>query len=97
MINLNIDSLYTNISQEEAIVLYLFLENVNITPKKCSFHTYSVLRFVLKNSVLKFDDLVYRQLCGVAMGVTLAQALVTIYTGEPEEDYIQTRRKKPLL
>ena len=52
---------------------------------------------VLMNSVLKSDDLVFTQLCGVALGKTLAQVLATNYIAELEGNYIQTRRKNPLL
>ena len=93
LITLDIESLYTNISHDEAIIS--FLRKFKHHPKKVFL--LDLLKFVLKNNVFKFDDLVFTQLRGVAMGTRLAPALATIYIGELEEDYIQSRLKKPLL
>ena len=43
--------------------------------------------------MFKFHNLVFTQLCGVAMGTRLAPALATIYIGDLEEDYIESREK----
>ena len=88
-ITLDIESLYTNISHEEVIIS--FLRKFKHHPKKVFF--LDLLKFVLKNNVFAFDDLVFMQLGEVAVGTRLAPALATIYIGELEEDYIQTRQK----
>lgn len=93
LITLDIESLYTNISHEEAILSFLRIFKHH--PKKVFL--LDLLKYVLKNNVFTFDDLTFTQLCGVAMGTRLAPALATIYIGDIEEAYIQTRDKKPLL
>ena len=93
LITLDIESLYTNISHEEAIIS--FLRKFKHHPRKVFL--LDLLKYVLKNNVFQFDNLIFTQLCGVAMGTRLAPALATIYIGDLEEDYIQTRQKKPFL
>ena len=56
-----------------------------------------LLKFVLKNNVFKFGDQVFAQLHGVAMGTKLAPALATIYIGDLEELFIESRTLKPDL
>ena len=55
------------------------------------------LKYVLKNNVFKFDNMIFTQTCGVAMGTRLAPALATIYLGDLEEAYMETKTKQPLL
>ena len=60
---------------EEPIVS--FLRKWKHHPKKLFF--LDLLKFVLRSNVVKLDDLVFTQLCGVAMGMRLAPALATAY------------------
>ena len=64
LVTLDIESLYTNISHEEAIICFI---------RKFKGHPLIVfmldlLKYVLKNSVFVFDNLIFAQLCGIAMG-----------------------------
>ena len=56
-----------------------------------------LLKYVLKNNVFQFDEYVFTQLCGIAMGAKLAPALATIYVGDTEEEFIGRNSKKPDL
>ena len=42
----------------------------------------------------KFDNDVFLQICGIAMGKKLAPALTTIYIGDLEETLTHDREKK---
>ena len=93
LITLNIESLYTNVSKEGAIRSFL---------KRCGHDRQKVfmldlLKYVLKNNIFKFNDQVYTQLHGIAMGIKLAPALATIYIGDLEEAFIGKKKLKPDL
>ena len=56
-----------------------------------------LLKYVLKNNIFKFDNLLFTQTHGIAMGTKLAPALATIYIGQVEEALLVSRPKKPTL
>ena len=78
LVSLDIKSLYTNITHEEAIMTPL--RKFKSHPSKVSL--LDLLKYVLKTNVFKFNDLIFTQVCGIAMGTKLAPALATIYIGE---------------
>ena len=75
LICLDIESLYTNISHDQAIITFLkiFKNHPQLT------FLLDLLKFVLKNNIFEFDNLTFTQTCGLAMGTKLAPALATIY------------------
>ena len=89
LVTLDIESPYTNITHEEAIASF---------HKLFKHHSQKVfllelLKLVLKNNVFQFNDHVFTQPCGIAMGTKLAPALATIYIGDLEEVFIKSRDK----
>ena len=93
LITLDIESLYTNISHSEAIVS--FLRRFKSHPSKVFL--LDLLKYVLKNNVFQFNAQFFTQLCGIAMGTKLAPALATVYIGDLEEAFIESRSLKPHL
>ena len=93
LITLDIESLYTNISHNEAILSFLRIFAQH--PQKVFL--LDLLKYVLKNNIFKFDNLLFTQTCGLAMGTKLAPALATIYIGQIEETFLERRPKKPTL
>ena len=93
LVTLDVESLYTNISHDEAIIS--FLRIVKDHPLKVFL--LDLLKYVLKNNVFQFDNLIFTQLCGIAMGTKLAPALATIYLGQLEEKFLNQQTLKPLL
>ena len=71
--SLDIESLYTNITHKLAIAT--FTRRFRSHPK--FVFLLDLLRFVLFNNVLEFDDHFFKQTCGIAMGASLAPALAT--------------------
>ena len=53
-----------------------------------------VLQYVLKNDMFRLEDQIYNQLHGIAMGTKLAPALATVYIGDLEETFVESRRPK---
>ena len=68
-ITLDIESFYTNISHNEAIAS--FLKIFERHPQKVFL--LDLLKYVLKK-LFKFDNLLFTQTCGIAMGMKLAPA-----------------------
>ena len=93
LITLDVESLYTNTSHEEAIKS--LLKRFECDPQKV--FVLDLLKYVLKNNVFKFGNQVFAQLHGVAMGTKLAPALATIYIGDLEEQFLESRVLKPEL
>ena len=85
LITLDVESLYTNISHEEAIKS--LLKRFECDPQKVL--ALDLLKYVLKNNVFKFGD--FAQLHGVTMGTKLAPALATIYIDDLEEQFLESR------
>ena len=56
-----------------------------------------LLKYVLKNNVFKFGDQVFTQLHDVAMGTKHGPALATMYIGDLEESFIESRKLKAEL
>ena len=93
LITLDIESLYTNISHDQAIITFLriFKNHPQLV------FLIDLLKYVLKSNIFKFDTLTFTQTCGLAMGTKLAPALATIYIGHLEEAFLSNRTIKPEL
>lgn len=87
LITLDIKSLYTNISRDQAITT--FLKVFKGHPQL--MFLLDLLKFVLKSNIFEFDNLVFTQTCGLAMGTKLAPALATIFIGQLEEAFLSSR------
>lgn len=81
---LDIDSLYTNTTREQAILA--FTHRFNSHPK--FVFLIDLLKFVLKNNVFCFDRRAFTQKCGIAIGTKLAPALATIVVADFEKKFI---------
>ena len=93
LITLDIESLYTNISHEQSITSVLKrLEN---HPQKVFM--LHLLKYVLKNNVFKFNEHIFTQFHGIAMGTKVAPILASIYIGDLEETFLSCRELQPSL
>ena len=90
---LDIASLYTNITHIQAI--QAFTRRFRSHPK--FVFLLDLLKFVLGNNVFSFDNVVFKQTCGLAMGTKLAPALATIVVGDLEEPFLDRHTHQPLL
>ena len=93
LITSDIESLYTNVSHEQAITSVL--KRLEGNPQKVLI--LDLLKYVLKNNVLKFNEHIFTQLHGIAMGTKLAPALASIYIGDLEESFLSSRKLQPTL
>ena len=91
LVTLDIESFYTNISHDQAIIT--FLKVFEGHPQLVLL--LDLLKFVLKSNIFEFDNLVFTQTCGLVMGTKLAPALATIFIGLLEETFLSSRALKP--
>ena len=56
-----------------------------------------MMRFVLKTNIFQFDDAIYRQKHGTAMGTRFAPSFANLFMARLEESFIETRRINPFL
>ena len=87
--SLDIELLYTNISFDMAIEV--FLKIFSNHPRLVLF--LDLLKFVLKNNIFQFSGKIYHQVCGIAMGTTMAPALESIVVAHYEEKYLNNLDK----
>ena len=93
LIKLDIKSLYKNISHEQAITSVL--KRVEDHPQKIIM--LDLLKYMLKYNVFKFNEHIFTQLHGIAMGTKLALALASIYIGDLEKSFLSSRKLQPAL
>ena len=98
LVTLDVASLYTNISHEDALeAVSKVLEKYDLPHLPPVDVFLEILSFVLKNNIFSFNGEMYHQLYGVAMGTKLAPALATIYLALLEEAYLNTTPTPPFL
>ena len=90
---LGIESLYTNISFDKAIKVIFKIFSGH--PRLVLY--LHLLRFVLKNNIFQFNDRIYHQVRGIAMGTTMAPALALVVVAYYEESYLENLQQRPLL
>lgn len=91
LVTLDVSSLYTNISHEDALdtLSKTFDDDVPNVPYSPPLSVLqSLLHFVLQNNVFNFND-IFSQLHGVAVGTKLAPALAALFLSHIEEPYIR--------
>ena len=91
--SLDIESLYTNISFDMAIEVFLkiFAEHPRLI-----FYL-DLLKYVLKNNIFQFSGKIYHQVCGIAMGTTMVPALASVVVAHYEDRYFESRQQLPLM
>lgn len=92
LVTIDVQSLYTNIPHKEGIEACLFFTEKyrkflpKYAPNKTILKT--LLLFVLENNYFEFENKIYRQLFGTAMGTKMAPPYANIFLADLEEKYI---------
>ena len=79
---LDVVSLYTNIPVDHAIEVLkqLIQENLHLFPRpELPELMVEMLEFVLKNNIMEYKEMVFKQIFGIAMGTPLAPVLANLY------------------
>ena len=99
LITLDVASLYTNISHEDArqVVRRVFADNADIPYLPPVSIVEELLLFVLEHNIFEFNGQVFSQRHGVAMGTKLAPALATLYLAHIEEEFLRGHSQRPLV
>ena len=91
-ITINVKSLYTNIPHRERInaCLHYVEKYRHILPKYIPNKTIlnTLLLFVLENNFFEFDNQIYKQIFGTAMGTKMAPPYANLFMGILEEENI---------
>ena len=96
LVTLDVASLYTNISHDDALDAVRDIYDLIPTPHLPPLHALQqLLAFVLKNNVFTFNGDCYHQQYGIAMGTKLAPALATIFMALLEERYLANTPLSP--
>ena len=94
LITIDVKSLYTNIPHEEGIeacLYYTKLYKASLPPYTPNNRILETLfKFVLENNFFTFEDVLYRQRFGTAMGTKMSPPYATLFLGKLEEEKILT-------
>ena len=90
--SLDIESLYTNISFDMEIEVFL---KIFAGHPRLIFYL-DLLKYVLKNNIFQFSGKIYHQVCGTAMGTTMAPALASV-VAHYEDRFLESRQQLPLM
>lgn len=99
LITLDVASLYTNISHEDArqVVHRVFTGFPDVPYLPPLVIVEELLLFVLEHNIFVFNGQYFSQRHGVAMGTKLAPALATLYLTHIEEDFLDGLSLRPLV
>jgi hypothetical protein len=91
LVTFDIESLYTNINQDEAAktILSILYKNFNTNKGFCILHPmiiYEFLNFIFDNNYIMFNDQIFKQHYGIAMGTSVAPTIANIYMWELENN-----------
>ena len=103
LVTCDVISLYTNIPQDEGINIAIhWIDNYrhilpSYTPANSVFKR--LLNFVLKHNYFTYNNSIYHQLQGVAMGTKMAPSFANLFMGTLETDFLKVwgSDKQPLL
>ena len=98
LVTLDVASLYTNISLEDALEAVSKVLDIYDLPHLPPSDVFlDSLSYVLKNNVFSFNRKSFKQKYGVAMGTKLAPALGTIYLALLQKSFPKTASLSPCL
>jgi hypothetical protein len=94
LVTCDIESLYTNINQNKAaeIILSILMKNFNDNMGFCMIHPlliHKYLEFIFDNNYINFNDAIYKQHYGIAMGTPVAPIIANIYMWDIESKLFQ--------
>jgi hypothetical protein len=94
LVTCDIESLYTNINQNKAaeIILSILMKKFNENMGFCSIHPiliYEYLKFIFNNNYISYEDKIYKQHYGIAMGTSVAPIIANIYMWDIETKLFQ--------
>lgn len=85
----DVSSLYTNIDWDKGLhALLWFLQERTPLPINCQQVIMSLSRFILENNYFSFEDKIFKQTNGVAMGTPFAVVFAVIYMLWIEENFV---------
>lgn len=96
---IDVESLYTHTDHTEGLqALHYYLQKRSVCQPPTDFIV-NLTRWTLNNNIFLFQDKIYRQTKGTAMGASYAPNYAGLYLGQWEERYISspTNPYKPLL
>ena len=89
--------LYPSIPHETGLsALKIALENRSVK-KNPTENPFKMAEFVLKNNLFRFNNKVFQQISGTAIGTKFAPPYACIYMDRVEQDFLETQELQPLL
>lgn len=93
----DVTSLYTNIPHAEGIGAAKHYLNTREDKTPHTFVLLKLIHFILTMNVIKFNDNVYLQTQGTAMGTKMAPNYAILFMARLEEAFLNTQNLKPLV
>ncbi|CAF4527878.1 unnamed protein product, partial [Rotaria sp. Silwood2] len=100
MCSFDVESLYTNVPVEEAIEIaldFMFKPNKRIDVPFNRVQLETLLNLSLKNAPFRFEEKIYKQIDGVAMGNPLAPIIADLWMQKMEQKLNKFTVNKPIV
>ena len=95
LITMDVSSLYTNIPHD--LIRRVMSDIWAGNPDPINIHLATILDIILDHNDFQFNDVCYRQVCGVAMGNSVSPTLASIVFGHLEQEVMSKATHKPKL
>ena len=92
IVTADIENLYTNIPHQngiESCIETLYKDEDNKLKPKSPLTMQALMYNTLSNNIFEFNDKHYTQICGTAMGTSMAPAYANIYLASKEEPWLE--------
>ena len=96
LVTLDVTALYSNIPHNDGIGGCKKHLDRRAQSTTSSEDICQLIKFILENNVLSFNDEYFLQVCGAAMGTRMAPCYANIFMAELEEDFLSGYPYKPL-
>lgn len=98
LVSIDVASLYTSISHDNGIkAAKSFLDTRDKNSKPSSNFILVLINFILNMNVFRFQDNIYIQKKGTAMGTRMAPSYANLFMGKLESTFLESQNYKPLI
>ena len=97
LITLDVESMYTNIDNEQGLEAVRNIFQANPSPRRSDKHILELLELSLKNNDFEFNNETFLQISGTAMGKKFAPSYANLFMAQWENTALEKCYQKPTM
>ena len=97
LITLDVESMYTNIDNEQGLEAVRNIFQANPSPRRSDKHIFELLELSLKNNDFEFNNETFLQISGTAMGKKFAPSYANLFMAQWENTALDKCYQKPKM